>query len=268
MKRLGELWEDLRPFAMRDFGDLYNLRKQLSGSSDDLFITLYSPTRGKVLTYTRDEDGLRAAVAAAGNEDVVLLPPGVLTLTQSISISHDIVIAGYPIGYWSDSAGLGTRLYCSSYVGLNLIDCGISSVVLDSLLIEYTGDYSLELAAVKFQAYLVMHNCFVKCRSYSSNGVALRGSRTGGIYGLTVKSSYLYGYSYETTVGGYGASITLSSSGKMLLQDSHFAGTSAGQRGAGIELIHYTGTADVLIHNCRMIGGVEGFSLSHTGGGG
>jgi len=84
VQRGSEVWELIKPFAMRDLAVLMVAGKSTGGSSEGYAIMLYAHGSKKIKQYSVTEDGLKAALAAASSGDEVILPAGTITGDQSV----------------------------------------------------------------------------------------------------------------------------------------------------------------------------------------
>lgn len=95
MTKPSEAWQKIKPFAMQDFGALFGALGKSSGNSGEGFkIFLYDISTEKVREYSFSEDGLTGALAADASGDVILLPPGTITLTAGVIISAGVGLIG------------------------------------------------------------------------------------------------------------------------------------------------------------------------------
>ena len=78
-------WEKIKPFAMADLGEMLG---QYGGSGGEVeaagLILLYDTSDGLVLEYSHSQDGFAGAVAAAGANDVIFVPPGTVAGNHTI----------------------------------------------------------------------------------------------------------------------------------------------------------------------------------------
>lgn len=92
VNRAGEVWKEIKPFAVRDLNTLIAQPKTGNPSfgEDGYFIILYDVTGLKKNEYSVSTDGLTAALAAAISGDVVWIPPceisGDFTLLAGVSL--------------------------------------------------------------------------------------------------------------------------------------------------------------------------------------
>lgn len=79
--RAGEVWKEIKPFAIRD---LLKESNKSSSSGDEYSIILYKAASRKIRKYSVTTAGLQAALAGAGNGDVVWLPACMITGNQTV----------------------------------------------------------------------------------------------------------------------------------------------------------------------------------------
>ena len=113
VNRASEVWNEIKPFALKDLAMLKNDAKSGSNSSG-YFIILYDESAEKLRYYSASADGYGAALAAAESGDIIWLPAGIITLNQDtyypgseidngaipVTVATGVQISGLTIGKW------------------------------------------------------------------------------------------------------------------------------------------------------------------------
>ena len=136
INRAGEVWKEIKPFALRDLAVL-NDGKSTKGGGTGYYIILYDESAQKLRYYSATSAGLAAALAAASSGDIVFLPactitnsassftPGAEISTGAITVTNESghEIPGLTIGEWYVVESWNG--YFSLGVGWALIDSNI-----------------------------------------------------------------------------------------------------------------------------------------------
>ena len=257
-ERVHELWERIKPYAMHEIEKLVNLQKRNASSEGRGEIILYR-LDGKAVRYEANEDGLRAAVSGAGDDEVVYLPPLVITLTQALFISRRIAIFGSNYEQ-ADLSVQGTELVCSTDVGSYLLSNNQSTgrVELHNLVISYMVSSTASRTALLLGGGVLSD---VRIYAYNAAGGAVALSYNRDIY-------------LERVVGfakseGSGAAIGLTAAsanttGKVSINLCGFEGRSNSGTGTGAVLVDNGGT----VRNSQFVGNSLGLKVLKYGGGG
>lgn len=88
--RAGEVWKEIKPFAIRDL--LHGIKKSNSGAGDEYSILLYKAAGKKLKKYSVTEAGLSAALSASSSGDVVFLPS--CTISGNFTVPAGVALAG------------------------------------------------------------------------------------------------------------------------------------------------------------------------------
>ena len=84
VKRAGEVWTRIKPYALKDMTEMISSSKSGGGSNEGYVIILYAKTSEKMRLYSATESGLNAALAAAVSGDVVFLPACSISGNQNV----------------------------------------------------------------------------------------------------------------------------------------------------------------------------------------
>ena len=250
--KTSELWDELKPFALRDIGDVLSARKQIASSEDRTNILLYSASTDKVRSYTADEDGLRGAVGAAEDNDIVVIPPVTIALTQTLTAAKKIAIVGVLSDARVTSYAHKTRIANAADTGARLVylSGGVSLYNLD---VSYTANTSTSRAAITAAgSQNALYNCRISCKNTGgdANGIDVH-------YTIFVDNCIIY----ANSTSGYGHGMVGASPGtNVYTRDSEYYGYGGGG-GTGIEI------QDGVIYNCNVTGTTTGLNVGFVGGG-
>jgi len=253
-----ELWERLRPFAMRDIEQLANLAKRTSSSEGGAEIVLYG---SKIRRYTADEDGLRAAIAAAADYDTITIPAVPIQLNSTLSINKRIKLIGVrdPVRNVSlDTYHKGAVISnAAGFVSGNLVSITIGQVALDNLAFLFTANSTNPVRGIYCQSSAYS---FRDLLVYASN------SSSGTTYAIQVAYSAAFSrvYAFASASSGTAAGLVMGPHATTLYADlCYFEGISTSGQGYGCVTHACTGQ----IAHCGFSGTTYGLQIASYGGG-
>jgi len=254
-----ELWERLRPFAMRDIEQLANLAKRTSSSEGGAEIVLYG---SKVRRYTADEDGLRAAIAAAADYDAITIPAVHIQLNSTLNINKRIKLIGVrdPVRNVSlDTYHKGAVISnAAGFVSGNLVSITTGQVALDNLAFLFSAN-STTLARGIY--------CQSSGYSFRDLLVYVSNSSSGTTYAIQVAYSTALSrvYAFASASSGTAAGLIVGPHVATTLYADlcYFEGISTSGQGYGCVTHACTGQ----IAHCGFSGTTYGLQIASFGGG-
>jgi len=254
-----ELWERLRPFAMRDIEQLANLTKRTASSETGAEIVLYG---SKVRRYTADEDGLRAAIGAAADYDTITIPAVHIQINSTLNINKRIKLIGVrdPVRNASlDTFQKGAVISnATGFVSGNLVSITIGNVALDNLAFLFSAN-STNLVRGIF--------CSLSGYSFRDLLVRVNNSSSGTTYAIQVAlmAALSRVYTFASTSSGTAAGLIVGPhSATTLYADlCYFEGISTSGQGYGCVTHACTGQ----IAHCGFNGTTYGLQIASFGGG-
>jgi len=87
-----EIWQRIKPFAMRDIGDLIGMVGGSGSAGEEYAIILFDKSELAMSAYSCSDDGMAGALGAAASGDVIWVPP--VTLADAYTIPSGVCVIG------------------------------------------------------------------------------------------------------------------------------------------------------------------------------
>jgi len=181
-----EVADRLRPFMQKWIDEKFSTQANIEDQGAGFAIILYDTANKKERYYSFTEAGLAGALAADASGDMILLPPGTLTLTAGITVSAGVGL----IGAGGDRK---TILQSSGDIGQFVILSSAS--IIDNV---YVNNSTANNAAARYAIY-ANNGIVLRCRAQCINAGA---GKATGIYLLGTSAMAKESHGIGTNNGG------------------------------------------------------------------